>query len=137
MVGEGINDNPQAAPGSVAEWSKTCQIAVEARRPNGETLLRAELTIMREIIVVLVRAITNLFDCLPRSLSKPKRLLASRRRLPTCIGHSVSGSDVGRRRTTNGRTDERSGERHQDVRVLPLIRRRVLRNGRVPSLRNA
>jgi hypothetical protein len=75
MVGEGINDNPQAAPGSVAEWSKTCQIAVEARRPSGETLLRAELTIMREIIVVLVRA--------------------------------------------------------------PLIRRRVLRNGRVPSLRNA
>jgi hypothetical protein len=36
------------------------------KRPSGEGLLRAELTIMREIIVVLVRAITDLFDCLPK-----------------------------------------------------------------------
>jgi hypothetical protein len=37
-----------------------------AKRPSGETIARAELRIMREIIVVLVQAITDLFACLPK-----------------------------------------------------------------------
>ena len=36
------------------------------KRADGETIARAELRIMREIIVVLVQAITDLFACLPK-----------------------------------------------------------------------
>ena len=37
-------------------------------RPDDETMARAELKMMREIIVVLVQAITDLFACLPKDL---------------------------------------------------------------------
>src|SRR5262249_11296117 len=74
--GEGINGKPQAAPGHVSEWSETCQ-AVEAqssrrgakqRAPAAKRCCAPNSKIMRDIIVVLVQAITDLFDCLPKEL---------------------------------------------------------------------
>jgi hypothetical protein len=63
-----------------------------ATRADGEMIARAELAMMREIIVVLVQAITDLFACLPRhtyatekitrieqTLAKVHRALAERR----------------------------------------------------------
>ena len=46
-----------------------------AKRPDGETIARAELRIMREIIVVLVQAITDLFDCLPKDIYATEKVM--------------------------------------------------------------
>jgi hypothetical protein len=37
-------------------------------RPTGETIAGAELKMMRELIVILIHAITDLFACLPKEL---------------------------------------------------------------------
>jgi hypothetical protein len=63
----------------------------DAARADGEMIARAELEMMREIIVVLVQAITDLFACLPKdtyatekitrieeTLAKVRRVLAER-----------------------------------------------------------
>ena len=39
-----------------------------------EIVLRAELKAMREIVVVLVQAITDLFDCLPKDLYQGEKV---------------------------------------------------------------
>jgi len=39
-----------------------------------EIVLRAELNTMREIVVVLVQAITDLFDCLPKDLYQGEKV---------------------------------------------------------------
>ena len=46
-----------------------------AKRHDGETIARAELRTMREIIVVLVQAITDLFDCLPKDVYATEKIV--------------------------------------------------------------
>jgi hypothetical protein len=57
-------------PGRVAP--STARRAKSSRRnatsSGSEMLLRAEVNIMREIVVVLVQALTDLFECLPKDL---------------------------------------------------------------------
>jgi hypothetical protein len=39
-----------------------------ATSSSSEMLLRAEVNVMREIVVILVQALTDLFECLPKDL---------------------------------------------------------------------
>jgi hypothetical protein len=45
-----------------------------ATNSGGEMLLRAEVNIMREIVVVLVQALTDLFECLPKDLYADEKI---------------------------------------------------------------
>ena len=63
------------------------------KRPNGEIAARAELRVMRELVVILVQAITDLLACFPSksrrkeqirrieaTLAKLQRILAERQK---------------------------------------------------------
>ena len=51
---------------------------------------------MREIIVVLVQAITDLFDCLPKDMYATEKVMRMTRRLRKCSRNWPSGGDAGR-----------------------------------------
>jgi hypothetical protein len=53
-----------------------------AKRPDSEMIARAELKIMREIVVVLVQAINDLFDCIPKDSYAAEKI----RRIEATLG---------------------------------------------------
>jgi hypothetical protein len=66
--------------GSLGDERRVKASSRNAKRPDSEMIARAELKIMREIVVVLVQAINDLFDCIPKdsyATEKIKRIEAT------------------------------------------------------------
>jgi hypothetical protein len=69
----------QRAPSTARRVKSSTRNATSS---SSEMLLRAEVNVMREIVVILVQALTDLFECLPKDLyadEKVRTALAERR----------------------------------------------------------
>jgi hypothetical protein len=79
-------DRRRRASAPSTKGSRTAHRHKVTKRPDGETAERAELRMMRELVVVLVQTISDLFNCLPKDVHKIEQVARVNAALAKLLG---------------------------------------------------